>query len=337
MQGAPPTASPPGAPAPGPGPGPRPAPVARGGGLGGFRIARIFGIDVLLHWSWAVVALIEIQTRRNSYESQAYNVAEYLALFLIVLAHELGHALACRSVGGRADRIVLWPLGGVAYVQPPPRPGAVLWSIAAGPLVNLVLALALTPVVMGLGLVGLPHDPKHFIEALWGINVGLFCFNMLPVYPLDGGQVLHALLWYVIGRARSLLVVSVIGMIAAAVVFVVAVSRASLWFGVLAVYAGMRGLAGMRAARAMAAVAAAPRRPGFACPRCGAAPPVGNWWKCACRADFDTFVSGGTCPECRRTYTQTACLDCQQASPHQAFYPSATKASSQDSGSAPPS
>ena len=69
---------------------------------------------------------------------------EYLALFVIVLLHEFGHALACRQVGGQADQIVLWPLGGVAYVAPPPRPGATLWSIAAGPLVNVVLVPVLT-------------------------------------------------------------------------------------------------------------------------------------------------------------------------------------------------
>ena len=53
--------------------------------------------------------------------------------------HEFGHALACRQVGGKANQIMLWPLGGVAYVSPPQRPGAMLWSIAAGPLVNVVL------------------------------------------------------------------------------------------------------------------------------------------------------------------------------------------------------
>ena len=64
---------------------------------------------------------------------------EYLALFLIVLTHEFGHQLACRSVGGKTHDIVLWLLGGVAYVSPPQRPGAQLWSIAAGPLVNVAL------------------------------------------------------------------------------------------------------------------------------------------------------------------------------------------------------
>src|SRR6185369_11749806 len=94
---------------------------------------------VFVHWSWLLVAAVELSVRSSSYTSRAWNVAEYLALFGIVLLHEFGHALACRSVGGRADTIVLWPLGGIAFVAPPPRPGAVLWSIAAGPLVNVVL------------------------------------------------------------------------------------------------------------------------------------------------------------------------------------------------------
>jgi Zn-dependent protease len=305
-------------------------------GLGGFRIARLFGVDVYLHWSWAVVALIEIQTRRNTYESQVFNIAEYLTLFVIVLAHELGHALACRSVGGRADRIVLWPLGGIAYVQPPPRPGALLWSIAAGPLVNLVLALATLPLALGVGLLHLSHDVRQFVVALCAINVVLFCFNMLPVYPLDGGQILQALLWFIVGRARSLLAVSVVGMAGAGVFFVVALSRGSIWFSVIAVYAALRAFAGMRQARLLAAAASAPRRPGVACPRCRAAPPVGDFWFCACRNRFDTFATRGVCPSCARAFAQTVCLECQQASPHEAFYAPATNASSQVSGSAAP-
>ncbi len=88
---------------------------------GSIHLFRFSGIDVFLHWSWFLVAAYEIQTRKGSYSSVTWNVLEYLALFLIVMIHEFGHALACRQVGGRADRIVLWPLGGVAYVDPPPR------------------------------------------------------------------------------------------------------------------------------------------------------------------------------------------------------------------------
>ena len=97
---------------------------------GSFRIFQFAGVDVFLHWSWFLIAVIEIQNRNERYSSITWNVVEYLALFLIVTMHEFGHALACRQVGGTANRIVLWPLGGVAYVDPPPRPGATLWSLS---------------------------------------------------------------------------------------------------------------------------------------------------------------------------------------------------------------
>src|SRR6476619_3096625 len=116
---------------------------------GSIRLFRLAGVTVHLHWSWLIVAYILVRYRADLYSSLFWNVAEYLALFGIVLLHEFGHALACRSVGGTAEQIVLWPLGGVAYVNPPVRPGATLWSIAAGPLVNV----ALIPVLGALAVV----------------------------------------------------------------------------------------------------------------------------------------------------------------------------------------
>mgnify|MGYP003694253793 CR=1 FL=1 len=105
---------------------------------GRFDFFRIAGVEVFLHWSWFVVAAGNYGTR-PSLPLTGLGSAEYLALFLIVILHEFGHALACRQVGGRADKIVLWPLGGLAFVEPPPRASAMLWSIAAGPLVNVAL------------------------------------------------------------------------------------------------------------------------------------------------------------------------------------------------------
>src|SRR5580658_3829476 len=106
---------------------------------GSIHLFRLAGVDVFLHWSWFLVAIYEIEAHNGRYSSVAWSIAEYVALFLIVLTHEFGHAMACRQVGGTANKIMLWPLGGAAYVDPPQRPGAMLWSIAAGPLVNVVL------------------------------------------------------------------------------------------------------------------------------------------------------------------------------------------------------
>src|SRR5690348_4152997 len=108
---------------------------------GAIRLFRVAGITVYLHWSWFFMALYVFSARRGMYSSEAWNIGEYLLLFGTVLLHEFGHALACRQVGGHANRITLWPLGGVAFVSPPQRPGATLWTIAAGPLVNVVLCL----------------------------------------------------------------------------------------------------------------------------------------------------------------------------------------------------
>ena len=89
---------------------------------GSFPLFRIFGIQVYLHWWWFLFAVVELSVRRNPYSSIGWKIAEYVAVFVIVLLHEFGHALACRQTGGKADKIILWPLGGVAFVQPPPRP-----------------------------------------------------------------------------------------------------------------------------------------------------------------------------------------------------------------------
>src|SRR5205809_3337787 len=106
---------------------------------GTIRLFKFSGITVYLHFSWFLIAAYEFSRRTGVYSSMVWAAFEYLALFAIVLLHEFGHALACRQTGGRAEQIVLWPLGGIAFVDPPRRPGAMLWSIAAGPLVNVLL------------------------------------------------------------------------------------------------------------------------------------------------------------------------------------------------------
>src|SRR6201988_3370520 len=154
-------------------------------GQGSIHLFRFSGIDVFLHWSWFLIAVYEIQSRAGSYSSIVWNIVEYLALFLIVTLHEFGHALACRQVGGRANRIVLWPLGGVAYVDPPPRPGATLWSIAAGPLVNVVLIPLLTTgrvLAVSWGWPDSAPDVYGLLYAVWIINLMLLIFNVMPVY-----------------------------------------------------------------------------------------------------------------------------------------------------------
>jgi len=286
---------------------------------GSIRLFRFSGIDVFLHWSWFLVAAYEIQTRKGSYSSVTWNVLEYLALFLIVMIHEFGHALACRQVGGRADRIVLWPLGGVAYVDPPPRPGATLWSIAAGPLVNVVLLPILFAVVVvgrSAGWAATMPDVYQLVRAISFINLGLLIFNILPVYPLDGGQILRSLLWFVLGRARSLMVAAIIGLIGVVGFIGLAVWRQDVRLGAIALFMVMSCWGGLKQAQALSQFAKLPRRDGFACPSCKTPPPVGEFWKCGkCGEQFDTFQTRAVCPRCGTQFPQTKCLDCGALNP----------------------
>jgi len=286
---------------------------------GAFRLFRLAGIDLYLHWSWFLVAAYEINARAGTYSSPVWNAVEYLALFLIVTMHEFGHALACRSVGGTANQIVLWPLGGVAYVDPPPRPGAMLWSIAAGPLVNV----ALVPVFYALGSLSRASDwadtmPNGYelLHAVWVINLSLLVFNMLPIYPLDGGQILRSLLWFVAGRARSLMAAVAVGFAGVAGLIALAVWARSAWLGILCAFILMNCWGGLQQARLLLRREKLPRRMGFACPRCKAAPPVGNYWKCGqCGTAFDTFSTQAACPHCAARFDTTKCLDCGGMNP----------------------
>jgi Zn-dependent protease len=286
---------------------------------GSIHLFRFAGVDLFLHWSWFLVAAYEIESRKGKYTSVLWNVLEYLALFLIVLMHEYGHALACRQTGGTANQIVLWPLGGVAYVNPPQRPGATLWSIAAGPLVNVALLPLLIAAVMVTRLLGWPQalpDAYQLLRAVMWIDVSLLVFNLLPIYPLDGGQILRSLLWFVLGRARSLMVATVLGLVGVVGFFGLALWLQSIWFGAISIFMLMNCWGGLRHARELLRFARLPRREGFACPSCRTAPPIGNYWQCGhCQQPFDTFESRGVCPHCAAQFATTSCLDCGERNP----------------------
>lgn len=281
------------------------------------RLFRFRGIQVSLHWSWFLIAFFLIYERRANYGSIGWNIAEYLTLFVIVLLHEFGHSFACRQTGGKADRIVLWPLGGVAFVQPPPRPGAELWSIAAGPLVNVVLFPVLMVAVEVSSSLG--HSPRDsdfgkFLYMIWWINRSLLIFNLLPIYPLDGGQILRSLLWFKLGRARSLQVATAIGLVGIPLLafYALAQSRSNFIFILFMAYFLWQGCwSSWKHAAMLLKVEALPRHRGFACPTCREAPPSGAAWICpGCGNRFDPFATEGICPHCRSARDVIPCPQC---------------------------
>lgn len=188
-----------------------------------------------------------------------------------------------------------------------------------GPLVNVALFPILSIVVLAarsMGLAQSAHDLYEFLWAVWGIDLGLLIFNILPVYPLDGGQILRSLLWFVLGRARSLMVAVIIGVLGCIGLIGLAVWSRDVWLGAISLYILMSCWGGFQQARILLKVAKLPRRNGFACPSCKAAPPVGELWKCGrCGQGFDTFQAHGVCTLCGAQYPVTRCGDCGASHP----------------------
>jgi Zn-dependent protease len=222
---------------------------------GSIRLFRLFGIRVYLHFTWFIVAAFIITSMQGRYYNPISAAYGYVGLFLIVLMHEFGHALACRQVGGRADQIVLWPLGGIAFVSPPPRAGAMLWSIVAGPLVNVALIpvfYVLQMYLLNRGVGAFHPDVYALVRDLAFVNQVILVFNLLPIYPLDGGQILRSLLWFPLGRVWSLKIASGLGVLGSAAVAAYAFLERSIWLGVLAFFLFSQASAGWQSARVLA-------------------------------------------------------------------------------------
>lgn len=196
---------------------------------GSVPLFRIFGIHVRMHVS--LLLLIGIGIVLNMLEGPgALLMASigYGLLFVIILLHEFGHCFAARWVGGDAKEILMWPLGGLAYADAPNRPWPQLITTAGGPAVNVLICI----VTRGLAwlifhtamswnpLVGAKFPVTVFgaYAILWWayeISLWLFLFNLLPMYPMDGGRMLQEILWFKLGYYRSSLIAFMVGMITA--------------------------------------------------------------------------------------------------------------------------
>lgn len=176
------------------------------------RLYRRFGIEVRVHWIlilWFVLAFTREIPRGG--DAILWITGACAFLFVTTLLHEYGHCAAGRWFGLDADRIVLWPLGGLAFVESPHRPSREAWVAAAGPLTDLVIILAMLPyLIVSGGPVG-SFVSGYRIEALYddlyatlfAINLDRFVFNLLPAIPMDMGRVLRAALWSRLGLVRA--------------------------------------------------------------------------------------------------------------------------------------
>ena len=155
----------------------------------GIPLGRYFGINVRLHFTFLIYAYYLV----HKYSNPVFGLCFVAGFYLCILLHEFGHALAARWCDGEANDILLWPLGGLAFVRPAWDPTAHLITTVAGPFVTLVLWLALN----GLARIATPLPAvTFFLHELSRFNLIILIFNLIPAFPMDGGRILRDGLWH---------------------------------------------------------------------------------------------------------------------------------------------
>ena len=183
------------------------------------KLGRFLGIDVYIHGAFllllAFVGMAHWMVGQTVTAALA-GVFFFSLIFLCVLLHEYGHALAARRFGVRTRDITLLPFGGVASLERmPEKPVQELCIALAGPAVNVVISLVLAVWLTITGgwepLSALGPAEGGLVERLLAVNVGLVLFNMLPAFPMDGGRVLRALLAMKMDYARATRIAATVG------------------------------------------------------------------------------------------------------------------------------
>lgn len=163
-------------------------------------MCRVFGIQLAVHVSFLLLLAWFAYTgwQEGGAEGMGWSLLLITAFFACVVLHELGHSLVARRYGVQVPRILLMPIGGMAeFDRIPRRPAAEFLITAAGPAVNFALVAFLLPLVWGdlwSAEPVRPHGVQDFLLHLTGANAMMALFNLLPVFPMDGGRILRALL-----------------------------------------------------------------------------------------------------------------------------------------------
>lgn len=210
-----------------------------------FTLGRIWGICVRVHVAFIICAVVLIWMelpRPDAARSWSVwsvlsgAIGTYALLFAVVLLHEFGHCYGARRVGGQADEILIWPLGGLASVQPPHDPRSHMVTTLAGPMVNVVICGLCSAVLAAwCGTLGaIPWNPLHpmqpidpllyitpaqdWVVRLFGVSYFLLIINLLPIFPFDGGRVLQAILWARKDYVTATEIATGVGMVGAVVI-----------------------------------------------------------------------------------------------------------------------
>ncbi len=194
------------------------------------KIARIGGIEIGIHYSWLIIALLITFSLEGQFRLQNPDwgeglilgtaIATALLFFAAIVVHELSHALVARSRGLPVRSITLFALGGVAMIEKEAGDAQTeFWMGIVGPITSFIIGVLclVLAILSGWKPVSLPARPfPAMLMWLGYINIALAVFNMVPGFPLDGGRVLRAIIWWASGdAARSTRIASRVGQVVA--------------------------------------------------------------------------------------------------------------------------
>ena len=180
------------------------------------RLGRWFGIEVGLHYSWFLIALLIVMSLAAQFQQShsewgagtiwALSILTALLFFAALLAHEMSHAMVARAHGLTTRAITLFALGGLAQIEKEPEdPRTEFWVGIIGPVSSALIGL----LSLGLAWAGgwrlgaTPGTPLSAMLVWLGyINLMLAAFNMIPGFPLDGGRILRAIIWWSTGSGE---------------------------------------------------------------------------------------------------------------------------------------
>ncbi len=194
------------------------------------KLGRIFGVAVGLHYSWIIIALLVTLSLRSQFAvdhpdwgapiTWTIAIITGLLFFVSILLHELSHAAVAKLRGIPVRAITLFALGGVAQIEKDAADAkSEFWMGIIGPITSIVIGVVCLVLawLLGWGLaVGTGSPPAAMFMWLGVINIALGIFNMVPGFPLDGGRVLRAVVWWVTGDAnRSTRIAAGVGQLVA--------------------------------------------------------------------------------------------------------------------------
>jgi len=209
-----------------------------------FLLFRLFGVPVAAEAS--VAFLVGIYLLLGGFApAQLLSTGVFLVAVLVsILWHEFGHALVARRMGCTGIAVVLHGAGGLTYHSAARSLGATLAISLAGPAAGLALGLPLLGLrwtVGGgdLGLVDLLWSDLVYVNVVWSL------FNLIPMMPLDGGNVAQTLLLMRLPRTRALEISWASSFLVALVVGIVALWQRWFFVTLICLFAGQLAWARM--------------------------------------------------------------------------------------------